>query len=62
MISLKEKWNQGMTWKEYFILSAVMTIIGLVYGLFYWVLTMNYSWVKNLKQRFRKPNPGRYDW
>lgn len=62
MISLKEKWNQGMTWREYFILSAVMTIIGLVYGLIYWALTMNYSWVENLKRRFRKPNPGRYDW
>lgn len=62
MISLKEKWNQGMTWREYFILSVVMTIVGVVYGLFYWVLTMNYSWVENLKRRFRKPNPGRYDW
>ena len=62
MISLKEKWNQGMTWREYFILSAVMTIIGLVYGLIYWALTMNYSWVENLKRRFGKPNPGRYDW
>ena len=62
MISLKEKWDQGMTWREYFILSAVMTIVGLVYGLIYWVLTMNYSWVENLKRRFRKPNLGRYDW
>lgn len=62
MISLKEKWNQGMTWREYFILSVVMTIVGVVYGLFYWALTMNYSWVENLKRRFRKPNPGRYDW
>ena len=47
MISLKEKWNQGMTWKEYIILSAVMTIVGLVYGLIYLILTMNYSWVEN---------------
>lgn len=62
MISLKEKWNQGMTWKEYIILSAVMTIVGLVYGLIYLILTMNYSWVENLKRRFRKPNPGRYGW
>ncbi len=62
MISLKEKWNQGMTWKEYFILSVVMTIVGTVYGLIYWALTMNYSWVENLKRRFRKPNPGRYGW
>lgn len=62
MISLKEKWNQGMTWKEYFILNAVMTIVGLVYGLFYLALTMNYSWVENLKRRFRKPNLGRYGW
>lgn len=62
MISLKEKWNQGMTWREYFILSVVMSIIGRVYGLIYWALTMNYSWVENLKRRFRKPNPGRYDW
>ncbi len=62
MISLKEKWNQGMTWREYFILSVVMTIVGVVYGLFYLALTMNYSWVENLKRRFRKPNPGRYGW
>ncbi len=62
MISLKEKWNQGMTWREYFILSAIMTIVGIIYGLIYWVLMMDYSWVENLKRRFRKPNPGRYGW
>lgn len=63
MISLKEKWTQGITWKEYFILSAIMTIIGIIYGVIYWVLDTKYSvWIEAIKRRIAKTNPGRYGW
>lgn len=62
MIRLKEKWNMGITWREYIVLSIIMTAIGMAYGLIYWLLTMDYSWVKNLKHKMKKPDPGRCGW
>ena len=62
MIRLKEKWNMGITWREYIVLSIIMTAIGMAYGLIYWLLTMDYSWVKSLKRKMKKPDPGRYGW
>lgn len=63
MIGIKEKWDRGITWKEYFIISAIMTIIGIIYGVVYWVLDVKYSvWIEALKNRIIKTNPGRYGW
>lgn len=61
MIRLKEKWNAGITWKEYAILNVIMAVIGFAYGAIYWMLVMDYSWVENLKRKFRKTDSERYE-
>lgn len=61
MIRLKEKWNMGITWKEYAILNVIMAIIGFAYGAVYWLLVWDHSWLENLKRRLKKTDFERYE-